>query len=122
MPYKPRKNKLKSSAPLLIAGAGLALLIFAVFLLPRQSSQPAAAIKTPESQHSGEETFPEISRVSLADSKAAMDSREAIFIDVRDASAYAESHVPGALSIPLAELDERLGELDSNQWIITYCT
>ena len=122
MPYKRSKNKKKSIPPLLFAGAGLVLLALAVFLFLRQSPQPIAAIKTPEAQHSVEETFPEISRISLADSKAALDSREAIFIDVRDASAYAESHVPGALSIPLAELDERLGELDASQWIITYCT
>ena len=122
MPYKPRKNKSQSSAPLLFAGVGMTLLVLAAFLFLRQSLQPTTAIKTPESQHSGEETFPEISRVSLDDSKAALDSREAIFIDVRDASAYAESHVPGALSIPLAELDERLGELDPSHWIITYCT
>lgn len=122
MSRKSRKNKTKNKASLLVVGAGLALVIFAAFLLLRQPSQPAAATQSPSPQHSAEETFPEISRVSLADSKASLDSKEAIFIDVRDASAYAESHVPGALSIPLAELDERLGELDPSQWIITYCT
>ena len=122
MPYKPRKNKSKSSTPLLFAGVGMTLLFLAAFLFSRQSPQPAAAIKTPESQHSGEVTLPEISRVSLADSKAALDNGSALFIDVRDASAYAASHIPGALSIPLAELDKRLGELDPSQWIITYCT
>jgi rhodanese-related sulfurtransferase len=32
------------------------------------------------------------------------------------------SHIPGSLSIPLAEIETRLSELDPNQWIITYCT
>lgn len=122
MSQKSRKNKSMSSAPLLIAGAGLALLALAAFLLMRPTPQTVAATKTPEPQHSAEETFPEISRVSLADSKAALDSGKAVFIDVRDASAYAEAHIPGALSIPLAELETRLAELDPNQWIITYCT
>jgi 3-mercaptopyruvate sulfurtransferase SseA len=122
MSQKSRKNNSMGSAPLLIAGAGLALLLFGAFLLLRPRPQTIAVTKTPEPQHSVEETFPEISRASLADSKAALDSGKAVFVDVRDASAYAEAHIPGALSIPLAELETRLNELDPNQWIITYCT
>jgi len=64
----------------------------------------------------------EVQRVSLEESKMAFDNGEAVFIDVRSESSYAASHIPGALSIPLAELEGRLGELDPNQWIITYCT
>jgi len=64
----------------------------------------------------------EIQRVTLEESKAAFDSGEAIFVDVRTASTYQVGHIPGALSIPLAELPTRIGELDPNQWIITYCT
>lgn len=61
-------------------------------------------------------------RISLEETKAAFDSRAAVFVDVRSEAAYAESHIPGALSIPLAELESRLDELNPNQWIITYCT
>lgn len=122
MSHKSRKNKSANSAPLLIAGAGLVLLLFAAIILLRPASQPAEATQPPSSQHSGEDTFPDISRVTLAESKAALDNGSALFIDVRDASAYAEAHIPGSLSIPLAELETRLKELDSNQWIITYCT
>lgn len=97
-------------------------MVLATSLILFQPPQSLAATKTPEPQHSVEETFPEISRVSLVDSKTALDNGKAIFIDVRDASSFAESHIPGALSIPLAELEERLGELDPSRWIITYCT
>jgi 3-mercaptopyruvate sulfurtransferase SseA len=122
MSYKTQRNRVKSSVPLFFAAAGLALLVFAASQFLFQSPQSLEAAKTPEPQHSVEETFPEISRASLADSKAALDSRKAVFVDVRDVSAYAEAHIPGALSIPLAELETRLNELDPNQWIITYCT
>lgn len=122
MSHKSRKNKPVINTPLLIAGAGLVLLLFAAFLLLRPAPQPAAATQAPSSQHSGEETFPEIPRISLEDSKVAFDNQKAVFVDVRDASSYADSHIPGALSIPLAELETRLGELDPNQWIIPYCT
>ena len=79
-----------------------------------QAAAPAAAPT--------EEAYPDIVRVSLGNAKAAYDLKQATFVDVRDADSYANSHIPGAKSIPLAELENRLGELDPNAWIITYCT
>ena len=64
----------------------------------------------------------EVPRVSLEEAKAAFDAKTAVFLDVRSAGSYAAGHVPGALSIPLNEMEARLGELDPQQWIITYCT
>ncbi len=63
-----------------------------------------------------------IERVSPADAKAALDAGTAVFVDVRSEQEYEQGHIPGALSIPNADLEARLGELDSNSWIITYCT
>jgi ArsR family transcriptional regulator len=63
-----------------------------------------------------------IPRVTLEESKAAFDNNAAVFLDVRSESSFAVSHIPGALSIPLADLEARLAELDPNLWIITYCT
>ena len=57
-------------------------------------------------------TAQEVTRLSLEDAKAAFDQKTAVFLDVRDADSYASSHIPGALSIPLSELPDRLGELD----------
>ncbi len=65
---------------------------------------------------------PEIKRVPLADAKAAFDSQSAVFVDVRGAETYSQGHVPGALNIPLADIEKRAGELDPNKWIITYCS
>ena len=64
----------------------------------------------------------EVQRITLEESKAAFDRGEAVFVDVRSENSYAVSHIPGALSIPLAELEARMGELDPARWIITYCT
>ena len=64
----------------------------------------------------------EVQRITVEESKAAFDSEMAVFLDVRSRSAYAANHIPGALSIPLIELEPRISELDPNQWIITYCT
>jgi rhodanese-related sulfurtransferase len=64
----------------------------------------------------------EVERVSVSEARAALDEQRAVFLDVRTASDYERSRIPGAVSIPLGELEARLGELDREDWIITYCT
>ena len=61
-------------------------------------------------------------RLSLEDAKATFDDGSGLFLDVRSESSYTASHIPGAFSIPLAELESRMTELNPDQWIITYCT
>lgn len=50
-----------------------------------------------------------------------LDSDDVLVIDVRTADEYAKGHVPGAVSIPLAELTNRLDELPHDGRIIAYC-
>ncbi len=42
-------------------------------------------------------------------------------IDVRPATEFEHGHIAGALSIPLGELEARLGELPSGREIVAYC-
>ena len=42
-------------------------------------------------------------------------------LDVRPEDEFALGHLPGALNIPLAELERRLGELPKNREVIAYC-
>ena len=42
-------------------------------------------------------------------------------LDVRPADEFAVGHVPGAVNIPLDELEARLAELDPGQEIVAYC-
>jgi len=44
-----------------------------------------------------------------------------LVLDVRPAEEYAAGHVPGAVSIPVAELKRRLKELPRNKEIVAYC-
>ncbi len=107
----------------MMMGAGVVLLLGAVGLALWQTSPPPTPAARPAAPAEAvEESFPDIPRVSLADAKAAFDAGTAIFIDVRDESSYADRHVAGARSIPLANLEPRLTELSPSQWIITYCT
>ncbi len=116
-----RKKKTPNTPIILTIGGGVLLIIAALMLVSRPAPQKRVASGPVSSSHE-EETFPEISRLSLADSKAAFDAGTTLFLDVRDADSYAAGHVPGALNIPLTELPARLGDLDKTQWIITYCT
>ncbi len=42
-------------------------------------------------------------------------------IDVRPPEEYAAAHIPGAISIPLEDLQQRLDELDPGKEIVAYC-
>jgi ArsR family transcriptional regulator len=47
--------------------------------------------------------------------------REVVVLDVRPREEYAAGHISGALSIPLAELERRLGELPRARRFVAYC-
>jgi hypothetical protein len=99
---------------LVIAGTALLAAILACnSILPDEPPAPAFPTENPHL---------DIERVSLSDAKSAFDDGTAVFVDVRSSSAYADAHIPGALSIPATLLESRLNELDPDQWIITYCT
>ena len=59
--------------------------------------------------------FPEVYQVWTDDS--------AVFVDGRTADAYKRGHIPGALSLPVGEVDMRLSELPKNKdvQLIVYC-
>ena len=46
---------------------------------------------------------------------------EVVVIDVRPAEEYEAGHLPHARSMPLAELERRLGELPRRREIVAYC-
>jgi ArsR family transcriptional regulator len=50
-----------------------------------------------------------------------LEQRRAVVIDVRPTEEYAAGHIPGALSIPLAELKSRMPELSPDAEIVAYC-
>lgn len=47
---------------------------------------------------------------------------EIIVVDARVASAYALSHIEGAISMPLPEVSQRMSELPEDATIVFYCT
>jgi hypothetical protein len=64
----------------------------------------------------------DVRRVSYAELQPLLARGEAVLVDTRPAGAFAQSHVAGALNIPLAEVDKRYGELPKDKLIAAYCT
>jgi len=48
-------------------------------------------------------------------------SGDVVVLDVRPAEEYASGHIPGAVSIPVAELADRLDELPADADVVAYC-
>ncbi len=47
-------------------------------------------------------------------------SDELTILDVRQPGEYKDQHIPGAKLIPMADLNERIAELDPNKPMIVY--
>jgi rhodanese-related sulfurtransferase len=48
-------------------------------------------------------------------------SDEVVVLDVRPEDEYASGHIPGAISIPLGELERRVPDLPADREIVAYC-
>jgi rhodanese-related sulfurtransferase len=60
-----------------------------------------------------------VSRAELA--RRLADGGDLVVLDVRPAAEYAAGHLPGAVSIPVAELRRRLAELPADREVVAYC-
>jgi hypothetical protein len=64
----------------------------------------------------------QIPRVTAKEAYQAVLNGEAILLDTRSITQFQTQHATGAISFPVSEAELRLGELDPEQWYITYCT
>ncbi len=115
-----KKNSKKNIDPSIwVILVGGLMLVVAVVVLVIQAQQPAQSSGVNQNSNI---PYPQVERVSIQDAKAAFDAGTAVFVDVRGDDSYNMGHIPGALSIAEAEVENRFSELDPNDWIITYCT
>ncbi len=109
----------RSISPSLFVIVGVVLILSAVGMILFLGGDPTPRnVELP----TREVTISTIPEISLEEAKAAFDSGEAVFVDVRAADNYAARHISTARSIPLNEIEARMGELNPGDWIITYCT
>lgn len=114
-----KESSRRSFFPIVLMTIGVVLILGAVAMIFLLRGDQTQAVVAPQA---GEESSPDIRRVTLEQAKAAFDSGDAVFVDVRGAEYFSARHIPTARSIPLNELEARMGELHPEDWIILYCT
>ena len=115
---------------IVILSTSLLLMLACNTLLPQSTPTPARIPTTITEPTSSvpvgnlPQAETDVPRVSVDEAFAAIQTGAAVIVDVRSAESFAETHVAGAISIPLTEFENNIGNvgLDKNQWIITYCT
>jgi rhodanese-related sulfurtransferase/DNA-binding HxlR family transcriptional regulator len=63
----------------------------------------------------------ELQRVDAGKLVERLERGEVTLLDVRPAEEYDSIHIPGAISIPMAELEQRIEELPQDKEIVAYC-
>jgi rhodanese-related sulfurtransferase/DNA-binding transcriptional ArsR family regulator len=48
-------------------------------------------------------------------------ARDVVVLDVRPEDEYAAGHIPGALSIPVGEIERRIAEIPTGKEVVAYC-
>jgi rhodanese-related sulfurtransferase len=76
----------------------------------------------------GQEELGDIDREirSVQEAWAVFDQGAAVFVDARPAASFAEGHIPGAVSFPVGEFDDRIPEFwerhPLSEPIVVYCS
>ncbi|WP_416981867.1 ArsR/SmtB family transcription factor [Streptomyces sp. T028] len=87
-------------------------------LLRKVTEAHQAAVPAARHAYLGDDGATEVTREEL---RARVAAGRAVVLDVRPVAEYLAGHIPGALSIPVDELAERIGELPEETEIVVYC-
>jgi len=123
---RPAQRRSRAWVYLLLGTVSLVAVVAVVYVASSWSATPpsAAPVSTaPQGEPgdpAGEIPHPEVPRIRLAEAKAVYDSGTALFVDTRSQEAYESAHISTAISLPLADLEARYGELPQDAEIITY--
>lgn len=104
-----------------LAAGSLAILLAVAVLVARNPGLRPGATATP-GPGAATMPYPDVPRISVVDARARHEAGTALFVDVRSEEAFATSHIAGAISLPLSQLEERYQELPREREIITICT
>ncbi|MFC8245962.1 ArsR/SmtB family transcription factor [Streptomyces chartreusis] len=98
-----------------LAGADVAAL-YALLRQVARTHQPA--VEPARAAYLGADDARAVDREELLARAAA---GEIVVLDVRPAEEYAAGHIPGALSIPVDQLADRIAELPARAEVVAYC-
>lgn len=85
-----------------------------VQIIPAQQGQPKL-------QPTPEQSLESAKRITREDAQKMVKKGKAVYIDVRGKDQYDIAHIPGAINIPLGELQNRWRDLPVGKYLITYC-
>ena len=97
--------------------AVVGLVAFAVVHKPQAPAASAPAAAAPSTPLPANVPF-----VEQAEAKQLLDMNGATMLDVRDVDAYAASHIPNALQIPLSRVEGEIPYFPKDKPLIAYCT
>lgn len=110
-----KKKKNQAMIPFILLGA---VIIFSIAGLILADNLRQAKIENP-GEISNQDEIP---RVTAEEAYQAVINGEAVLVDTRTEAEYLSDHAAGAISLPVNQVEARLGELDPDTWYITYCT
>ena len=88
---------------------------------PQPPTVPPGSPMTMTPTQAAEPPLESARRITRDQAVKLVKAKKAVFIDVRTKETWASEHIPGAISIPLSELNNRLRELPPGKMLITYC-
>ena len=115
MDLKNRRGKASFRSGIL-GGAALLFLVAFIYLIKLQVGKHAL-----DSKNDPPLNAEQVSRIGLLEAYRTWSGGSAIFLDLRPNSAFTRTHIPGAISIPIEELEIRYLDLPDDRTIITYC-
>ncbi|MFI7709336.1 ArsR/SmtB family transcription factor [Nonomuraea sp. NPDC049480] len=87
-------------------------------LLRKVAEHHQAAVPAARDAYLGQDGAVEVTREEL---RERVQAGEVVVLDVRPVEEYLAGHIPGAVSIPVTELAERISELPADAEIVVYC-
>jgi len=84
---------------------------------PQSAATPATSTEDPD-----EAARRAVQRIEPEQLLSEMKSGNVTIIDVRDADAFAQQHIPGSRHVPLAQVETTAPYLPKSKPIVAYCT
>jgi thiosulfate sulfurtransferase len=63
----------------------------------------------------------EFKEISVAEARKKLDAGQSLFVDVRDPGSFQSAHVPGALLLSDANVQEFVAKADKKKPVVVYC-
>lgn len=92
------------------------LMMLAILALAGCSTATSVNAKT-----SDQAAAPSVQQISMNEAVKALQNQQVVFVDVRTADEYKQGHVPGAILIPLADLENRRNEIPKDKKVLLIC-